>query len=410
MSLTKSAIFAALAAAVAGGALQAQEFKIGVVVELSGDNATGGNVAKRGYDLWAQAVNETGGIKIGAKKYPVKLFYGDAQSNPSQGAAAAERLITQEHVDLMFGPYASSVANAVGPVVEKYKIPMINGSAESPKVWEPKFKFVFGSIPPVNFTGAACIETLAKLSPAPKTAVVFGSNDTFSSSTATAFNAALIKQGIKVLKFNIVPEGQDLTPLLSAMKGLRPDLICFGGHDEELINLIKDLHQIDYTPKAVLMHYGVTEPAFAEALKGDANQVFGGAVWTETTKTSSKILWPNSQAYAAASLKAFKVAADYTQGGCSAAGIAFMVALEKIKAVPPLSEAKRVELVKALEALDVETFYGRIKFATEGDYFHANAGISSLTVQIQNGVVKSVGPAKVAEVQAQYPMTAWSNR
>ena len=410
MSLTKSAILAALTTAVAGGALQAQEFKIGVVVELSGDNATGGNVAKRGYDLWAQAVNETGGIKIGAKKYPVKLFYGDAQSNPSQGAAAAERLITQEHVDLMFGPYASSVANAVGPVVEKYMIPMINGSAESPKVWEPKFKFVFGSIPPVNFTGAACIETLAKLSPAPKTAVVFGSNDTFSSSTATAFNAALIKQGIKVLKFNIVPEGQDLTPLLSAMKGLRPDLICFGGHDEELINLIKDLHQIDYTPKAVLMHYGVTEPAFAEALKGDANQVFGGAVWTETTKTSSKILWPNSQAYAAASLKAFKVAADYTQGGCSAAGIAFQVALEKIKAVPPLSEAKRVELVKALEALDVETFYGRIKFATEGDYFHANAGISSLTVQIQNGVVKCVGPAKVAEVPAQYPMTPWSKR
>ena len=410
MSLTKSAIFATLVTAVAGGALQAQEFKIGVVVELSGDNATGGNVAKRGYDLWAMAVNATGGIQIGKKRYPVKLYYGDAQSNPSQGAAAAERLITQEHVDLMFGPYASSVANAVGPVVEKYKIPMINGSAESPKVWEPKFKFVFGSIPPVNFTGAAAIDTLAHLTPAIKTAVVFGSNDTFSSSTATAFNAALIKAGIKVLKFNIVPEGQDLTPLLSAMKGMRPDLICFGGHDEELINLVKDLHQIDYTPKALLMHYGVTEPAFAEALKGDANQVFGGAVWTETTKTSSKILWKDAQTYAAASLSAFKVAADYTQGGCSAAGIAFQVALQKINAAPPLSEAKRVELVKALEAVDVETFYGRIKFATDGDYFHANAGISSLTVQIQNGVTVAVGPAKVAQAQAQYPMTPWSKR
>ena len=410
MSITRSAIFASLVTAVAAGALQAQEFKIGVVVELSGDTATGGNVAKRGYDLWAMAVNEGGGIQIGKKKYPVKLFYGDAQSNPSQGAAAAERLITQEHVDLMFGPYTSSVANAVGPVVEKYKIPMINGSAESPKVWEPKFKFVFGSIPPVNFTGAACIDTLAHLTPAPKTAVVFGSNDTFSSSTANAFNSSLLKAGIKVLKFNIVPEGQDLTPLLSAMKGLRPDIICFAGHDEELINLVKDLHQIDYTPKALLMHYGVTEPAFAEALKGDANQVFGGAVWTETTKTASKILWKDSQAYAAASLKAFKVAADYTQGGCSAAGIAFQVALQKINAVPPLSEAKRTELVKALEAVDVETFYGRIKFATEGEFFHANAGISSLTIQIQNGVVKSVGPAKVAEAQVLYPMTPWAQR
>ena len=149
--------------------------------------------------------------------------------------------------------------------------------------------------------------------------MVFGSNDTFSKATATAFNAEPCeKQGIKVFKFDIVPEGQDLTPLLSAMKGLRPDIIAFGGHDEELINLVKDLHQIDYTPKALLMHYGVTEPAFVDALKNDANQVFGGAVWTETTKTSSKILWKDSQAYASAAKKAFGVPADYTQAGCSA--------------------------------------------------------------------------------------------
>jgi branched-chain amino acid transport system substrate-binding protein len=287
---------------------------------------------------------------------------------------------------------------------------MITGSAESPMIWVQKFQYTFGTIPPVNFTGAAAIQTLAALSPAPKTAVVFGSNDTFSKSSATAFNSTLEKLGIKVFKFNIVPEGQDLTPLLSAMKGLKPDIIAFGGHDEDLIKLVKDLHQIDYTPKALLMHYGVTEPAFMEALKGDANQVFGGSVWTETTKTSSKVLWKDSPTYAAAALKAFGVAADYTQGGCSAAGIAFQVALAKINAAPPLSDAKRVELVKALEAVDVETFYGRIKFATDGDYYHSNVGIHSLTVQIQNGVVKTVGPTAVAEVKAQYPMTPWGSR
>ena len=58
----------------------------------------------------------------------------------------------------------------------------------------------------------------------------------------------------------------------------------------------------------------------------------------------------------------------------------------------------------------MQTFYGRIKFATEGDFYHANVGISPLTVQIQNGVVKTVGPAAVAEVKAQYPMTPWSQR
>ncbi|HEY6008747.1 MAG TPA: ABC transporter substrate-binding protein, partial [Geobacteraceae bacterium] len=78
-------------------------FKVGVVTELSGDLATGGNVTKRGYELWAQQVNAKGGIEIKGKKYPVKLYYADAQSNPASGASAAERLITQEHVDFILG-------------------------------------------------------------------------------------------------------------------------------------------------------------------------------------------------------------------------------------------------------------------------------------------------------------------
>jgi branched-chain amino acid transport system substrate-binding protein len=412
MNRTKGwAALAALALSAGAGAQEARDYyKIGVVCELSGDTVTGGNVCKRGYDLWAQEVNAQGGVQVGKKKYPVKLYYGDSQSNPSQGAAAAERLITQEHVDFMFGPYTSGCAIAVGPVVDKYKIPMINGSAESPMVWLQHFKYVFGTIPPVNFTGAAAMQTLAHLNPAPKTAVVFGSNDTFSKATATAFNNELEKLGVKVLKFNILPAGQELTPLLSAMKGLRPDIIAFGGHDEELIKLVKDLRQIDYTPKALIMHYGVTEPAFMDALKGDANQVFGGAVWTETMPTSSKILWKDSQAYAAAAKKAFGVAADYTQGGCSAAGIAFQEAVKAADTPPPLNEAARDKVVGTLEKLDVQTFYGRVKFATDGDYYHSNVGLNPLTVQIQGGKVVSVGPKKFAEAKAQYPMTPWANR
>lgn len=405
------AVTAALAFAAPARAQESRDFfKVGVVTELSGDLATGGNVTKRGYDLWAQAVNEAGGIPVGGKKYPVKLFYADAQSNPSQGAAAAERLVTQEKVDFILGPYSSGVTIAVGPVVEKYKVPMVTGSAESPLIWRQKFLYTFGTVPPVNFTGAAAIETLAALSPAPRTAVIFGSNDTFSKATAEAFEAAAKKAGIKVLKFNIVPAGQDLTPLLSAVKGMRPDLVAFGGHDEELIKLVKGLRQIDFSPKALLMHYGVTEPAFVDALKGDASQVFGGAVWTETTRTSSAVLWKDAPTYAAASMKAFNTAADYTQAGCSAAGIAFQTALAAINAVPPLSEAKRAELVKALEKVDVDTFYGKVRFATEGDYYHANVGLSPLTIQIQGGKVVTVGPKASAQAAAQYPMTPWSGR
>jgi len=384
-------------------------FKVGVITELSGDLVTGGNITKRGYDLWEKEVNAKGGIEIKGKKYQVKLVYADAQSNPAAGAAAAERLITQEKVDFILGPYSSGVTLAVAPVVDKYKVPMITGSAESPLIWRNKFKYTFGTIPPINFTGATSIKTLAALNPAPKTIVIIGSNDAFSKATAEAYKSAAEAAKLRVLKYSIVPSGQDMTPLLSVVKSMRPDVIAFGGHDEEHVKFVKALRQIGYTPKALLMHCGITDKAFTDAVGADSNQIFGTTCWTGTAKTKSKLLWPNAAAYAAASQKAFGNPGDYTQGGCSAAGIAFQTALQKIGAKPGMDEATRAKLIQALEQVDVQTFYGRVKFATNGEYYHANVGLDPLTVQIQNGKIMTVGPKASQEAAAQYPMQGWKH-
>lgn len=382
-------------------------YKIGVITSLSGSLATGGNITKQGYDLWAEKVNQNGGIEINGKKYPVKLIYGDAQSEPSQAASAAERLAAQEKIDFALGPYSSGVTLASAPVLEKYKIPMITGSAESPLIWREKFKYTFGTIPPVNFTGSAPLKTIDTLKPTPQKAVIIGSNDAFSKATAETFKAIAEKLKIKVVKFDIVPSGQDLTPYLSAVRALRPDIIAFGGHDEELIRLVKALRQINYTPKALLMHYGVTEPAFVEALGKDAEQVFGGTVWTPSLNTSGKIMWKSAKDFTEDANKAYGVTPDYTMAGCSAAGIAFQAAIMSVGAPPPLDESQRLALVQALEKLDIQTFYGPVKFADEGEFYHANIGLTPLAIQIQNGKAVIVGPPEYKEADAQYPMKPW---
>lgn len=403
-------LIAALFVAIPVHAEQRNFYKIGVITELSGDLVTGGNITKRGYDLWAQEVNAKGGIEVQGKKYQVKLVYADAQSNPAAGAAAAERLITQEKVDFILGPYSSGVTLAVAPVVDKYKIPMITGSAESPLIWKNKFKYTFGTIPPINFTGATSIKTLTELKPAPKSIAIIGSNDAFSKATAEAYKSAAEKANLKIVKFSIVPSGQDMTPLLSAVRSMKPDVIAFGGHDEEHVKFVKALRQIGYTPKALLMHCGITDKAFTDAVGKDGEQIFGTTCWTGTAKTKSKVLWPTAAAYAAASQKAFNNPGDYTQGGCSAAGIAFQAALQKVGAKPGMDEAMRTKLVQALEQIDVQTFYGRVKFATAGEFYHANVGLDPLTIQIQGGKIKTVGPKASVEAPAIYPMKDWKSR
>src|SRR4030042_4189964 len=161
------------------GDAQAQEkrdfFKIGVVTSLSGELAFGGTVTKRGYDMWEDAINAAGGIDIAGKKYKVKLVYADDQSTPATAAVGGERLITQEKVDCILGPYASGTTLALAPICEKYKVPHITGSAESPLVWLKKFKYTFGTIPPVNSNARSAIRTLAEEgTPKPQTIAVLG--------------------------------------------------------------------------------------------------------------------------------------------------------------------------------------------------------------------------------------------
>src|ERR687884_290495 len=54
-------------------------FKVGAVLELSGADATGGQLAKRGYQFWVDTVNRAGGIEIGGKKHKVTMGVADCK-------------------------------------------------------------------------------------------------------------------------------------------------------------------------------------------------------------------------------------------------------------------------------------------------------------------------------------------
>jgi branched-chain amino acid transport system substrate-binding protein len=155
------------------------------------------------------------------------------------------------------------------------------------------------------------------------------------------------------------------------------------------------------------MHYGVTEPAFVEALGQDAEQVLGASVWTSSLHTKGDLIWPDAQSYAADIQKTFGIEPDYTMAGCSAAGLAFQAAVMGLGAVPPLDDAQKLALVAALEKLNIQTFYGPITFASEGEFYHANTGLTPLALQIQGGKTVIIGPPDYQEAPAQYPMKAW---
>jgi branched-chain amino acid transport system substrate-binding protein len=386
---------------------QAATFKAGVITSLSGENILGGNLTKQGYDLWADAINEKGGVEVGGDRFKVSMFYGDDQSNPATGADAAERLIVQNEVDVLFGPYTSGSTIAVQPICQKYQVPMISGSAESPNVWKAKPEFNFGIIPAVDTTSGLSLGVLAKLSnPAAKTVAVIGVNEPFSKETGEGFRDGVKAAGLELAAYELVPTEGDLTPVISKIAALNPDVIAVGGHEEPLINVVKTCKSLNYRPKALIMHYGITNPAFAQALGPDADGTTGVVVWLPSVAYKDD-LFGTAKDFADMATKKLGGEPDYTAAGCAASGLVLGDALKRLGKKPALTPEDRVALKDAIAETDIQTFYGPIKFEKEGAHYHDNIQPIPVLVQIQGGKVVAVGPKEAAAADYIYPLPAW---
>jgi branched-chain amino acid transport system substrate-binding protein len=389
-----------------GGGGSAKEFKVGAVLELSGADATGGQLAKRGYEFWVDTVNKKGGIDIGGKKYKVKMVTADCKSDPSQAADAVTRLAEQENVDALFGSYTSGVQIAMNPICAKYQTPCIAGSAESPASWSPKPQFTYGMIPSVDLTADKALKYIVSIGqPKPTSAAILGANEPFSKDAAAGFAKGAKEAGLNVVQNGLFPPTADLTPILSGVASKKPDILAVGGHDTVLIDAVKAAKAVKYTPKAIIMHYGVTEPSFAKALGSSAEGVCGLVDWTPEYPYSDDVF--GSASKFASDYKAKNgTAVDYTGAGCAAAGEVLQLALQKLGKPPHLSQSDRAQLNKIIADTDVKTFYGPVKFDKSGNHFHDNTAPPPVLIQIKGGNVVAVAPANVKKGSFQYPLSS----
>ena len=401
-----------LAAGTVGTAAARQgrdNFKLGVVTSLSGDLRFGGQVTRRGYELWKQAVNEQGGIQVGGSSHQVELVYADAQSNPSTGADAASRMISQQNVDAVLGPYSSNVTLAVVPIMEQNRMPHITGSAESPQIWEQQPKYTFGTIPTVSIIADRATSDILGLDPQAQSVYVTGVNEPFSKSTAQAMRKAARDADVEVLGYELFPRGTDYANVVTQAKNAGPDLHLHGGHIGSHVNLVNAAQQLDYSPNGMMFHYGVNTDSFKDGAGNGAAYTFGATVWLPQVQRSGGILYDTPQAYVEVSQSTFQTAPDYTQAGSTAAGIVFGEAFKQLGASPPLNQQQKDELVSILEGIEVNTFYGTVSFDNEGQYYHNNTQTSPLAIQLdQDGSPVIVGSEGGGEPT--YPVPPWSER
>ena len=162
-----TAIGAAAAFALAPISAQAADcgtIQLGAAVSLTGKYASNGHNTQNGYEFAIKKINDAGGVTVGGKCYHFKVKYYDDESTPARAAQLVERLIDQDKIQYVLGPYGSPITKAVLPVIEKYKIPLVQSEAASRSLFTQGYKYSFGIIatsekylaPVVDMAAAPC--------------------------------------------------------------------------------------------------------------------------------------------------------------------------------------------------------------------------------------------------------------
>src|ERR1700756_2590408 len=122
----------------------------GSALSLTGKVSTEGRLVREGYDFYVRHINERGGIKVGGKTYKVAIKYYDDQSDPNTSAKLYEKLITEDGVQLLLGPYSSGITFAASAAAEKYQVPMVAAHAAATATFERGFRYIFATLTPVD--------------------------------------------------------------------------------------------------------------------------------------------------------------------------------------------------------------------------------------------------------------------
>ena len=257
----------------------------GSAASLTGSLAKEGHLTQEGYDFWKDWINAHGGIIVGGRHYKVAIKYYDDESNPQTTARLIEKLIDEDHVNFILGPYGSSPSFSAAAVCERKQMPMVEGNGTSEKIFNQGYRYTFLVASPAKKYLWSTVEMAVKRTPRPRTAAVVAANDTFSLEVQQGAIDNANDHGVKVIYSAKYPANTtDLSTIASAIRAANPDIILNAGHLQDALLLHKTLKEQNVNAKIYAYSVGPDTPDFREALGRDANYVYSAAQWSETVK------------------------------------------------------------------------------------------------------------------------------
>jgi branched-chain amino acid transport system substrate-binding protein len=267
-------------AAAENPAEEAGPIVIGASLPLSGRFEGPGTAAKEGYEVWAAMVNEAGGL-LGR---PVELKVVDNGSDQDRAVADYEKLITEDQVDLVVGPFSSYLVIPTSEVAAQHGYAFVEPAGGAPDVFNRGLTNLFFAQPSPAARQADPFALYLLGLPAeqrPETFAVVSQDDPFTLGVMERLKGLLVDGGLElVLDETYPPETTDFSEIAGRVAELDPDLIIGGTLLEDSIGQIQAYQESDYQPQLAFFTMGPTVPGpFREALGPATEGVFSAVSW-----------------------------------------------------------------------------------------------------------------------------------
>jgi len=274
------AVLLALAGAVAvQAAVQGEPIRVGVTASLTGDLAAPGQEQLEGVQMWVHDLNARGAL-LGR---PVELVYYDDKSDPATSARLYEKLITQDKVDLLLGPYSSDLTIEASTVAEKHNFPMLATGAASSRIWSRGYRNIFGVDAPAS-TYMNLVMDSAHRAGLNRVALIYADTE-FTREVAEGVRSRAAALGMElVFDERYSPGTTDFGAAVQGMRASSPDFVVGATYLDGSVALIRAAKRYQLSPKAFVFTVGPALEEFGETLGADAEGVMGVVSWLRSVR------------------------------------------------------------------------------------------------------------------------------
>jgi branched-chain amino acid transport system substrate-binding protein len=366
-----------------------EPIKVGVTVSLSGDYAAPGSEQLQGIQMWAHDLNARGAL-LGR---PVEIVYYDDKSDAEVSEALYERLVSEDKVDLLLGPYSSGLTLAASRVAEKHHFPMVATGASSTDIWSRGNKYIFQVDAPAD-TYLNLVITSAKKAGLATIALLYAGTD-FTRQVAEGVRVEAAKQGVEIVFDEEFSQGSsDFAAIIGRMRAKNPDVVIGATYLDGSIAVMKQAKKSGLSPRAFVFTVGPALAEFGEALGPDAEGVLGVVAWMAAAHM------PMALDFAYRSQEYYdQVASVYNAYGYGAGQV--------LEAAVRLAGSLDKDAIRAqLSTMKFRSILGAYHVDDTGKQLDKETYV----MQWQHGERRLVLPKELRDSPIEYPFKPWSER